>query len=94
MSEDKDADHYPKCFTLFNELLKNYDRDKTSLMKTIEKLQMDLSAMKQKYEEAKRSKQDVLLEVHVYRVLSLLWMTVIMYLPGTIILVLYAIYFA
>lgn len=29
--------------------------DKTSLMKTIEKLQMDLSAMKQKYEEAKRS---------------------------------------
>nr|XP_022337809.1 coiled-coil domain-containing protein 102A-like [Crassostrea virginica] len=37
--------------------------DKTSLMKTIEKLQMDLSAMKQKYEEAKRSKQDVLLEV-------------------------------
>lgn len=48
-------------------------------MKTIEKLQMDLSAMKQKYEEAKRSKQDVLLEV--YRVL---WMTVIMYLPGTI----------
>lgn len=66
MSEDKDADHYLKCFTLFNELLKNYDRDKTSLMKTIEKLQMDLSAMKQKYEEAKRSKQDVLLEVHVY----------------------------
>lgn len=63
-------------------------------MKTIEKLQMDLSAMKQKYEEAKRSKQDVLLEVHVYRVLSQLWMTVIMYLPGTIILVLYAIYFA
>lgn len=48
-------------------------------MKTIEKLQMDLSAMKQKYEEAKRSKQDCLLEV--YRVL---WMTVIMYLPGTI----------
>lgn len=37
--------------------------DKTSLMKTIEKLQMDLSAMKQKYEEAKRSKQDVLLEM-------------------------------
>lgn len=33
-------------------------------MKTIEKLQMDLSAMKQKYEEAKRSKQDVLLEVY------------------------------
>lgn len=65
-------------------------------MKTIEKLQMDLSAMKQKYEEAKRSKQDVLLEVHVYRVLSLLWMTVIMYryLPGTIIFVLYTIYFA
>lgn len=81
-------------FYLFNELLKNYDRDKTSLMKTIEKLQMDLSAMKQKYEEAKRSKQDVLLEVHVYRVLSLLWMTVIMYLPGTIIFVLYTIYFA
>lgn len=79
---------------MFNELLKNYDRDKTSLMKTIEKLQMDLSAMKQKYEEAKRSKQDVLLEVHVYRVLSLLWMTVIMYLPGTIIFVLYTIYFA
>lgn len=75
-------------------MLKNYDRDKTSLMKTIEKLQMDLSAMKQKYEEAKRSKQDVLLEVHVYRVLSLLWMTVIMYLPGTIIFVLYTIYFA
>lgn len=79
---------------MFNEFLKNYDRDKTSLMKTIEKLQMDLSAMKQKYEEAKRSKQDVLLEVHVYRVLSLLWMTVIMYLPGTIIFVLYTIYFA
>lgn len=76
----------------FNFMLKNYDRDKTSLMKTIEKLQMDLSAMKQKYEEAKRSKQDVLLEVHVYRVLSLLWMTVIMYLPGTIIFVLYTIY--
>ncbi|XP_061197571.1 coiled-coil domain-containing protein 102A-like [Saccostrea echinata] len=37
--------------------------DKTSLMKTIEKLQMDLSTMKQKYEEAKRSKQDVLLEI-------------------------------
>lgn len=63
-------------------------------MKTIEKLQMDFSAMKQKYEEAKRSKQDVLLEVHVYQVLSLLWMTVIMYLPGTIIFVLYTIYFA
>ncbi|XP_062619474.1 coiled-coil domain-containing protein 102A-like [Saccostrea cucullata] len=37
--------------------------DKTSLMKTIEKLQMDLSTVKQKYEEAKRSKQDVLLEI-------------------------------
>ncbi|XP_048765087.2 coiled-coil domain-containing protein 102A-like [Ostrea edulis] len=37
--------------------------DKTSLMKTIEKLQMDLGAMKQKYEDSKRSKQDVLLEI-------------------------------
>jgi hypothetical protein len=32
-------------------------------MKTIEKLQLDLGAMKQKYEDSKRSKQDVLLEV-------------------------------
>lgn len=91
MSEDKMLIVTPSVLLC---LMGCYDRDKTSLMKTIEKLQMDLSAMKQKYEEAKRSKQDVLLEVHVYRVLSLLWMTVIMYLPGTIIFVLYTIYFA
>lgn len=62
-------------------------------MKIIEKLQMDFSVMKQKYEEVKRFKQDVLLEVYVYRVLLLLWMIVIMYLLGIIIFVLYIIYF-
>lgn len=72
MFEDKDVDYYFKCFILFNELLKNYDRDKILFMKIIEKLQMDFSVMKQKYEEVKRFKQDVLLEVYVYRVLLLL----------------------
>lgn len=62
-------------------------------MKIIEKLQMDFSVMKQKYEEVKRFKQDVLLEVYVYRVLLLLWMIVIMYLLGIIIFVLCIIYF-
>lgn len=66
MFEDKDVDYYFKCFILFNELLKNYDRDKILFMKIIEKLQMDFSVMKQKYEEVKRFKQDVLLEVYVY----------------------------
>lgn len=93
MFEDKDVDYYFKCFILFNELLKNYDRDKILLMKIIEKLQMDFSVMKQKYEEVKRFKQDVLLEVYVYRVLLLLWMIVIMYLLGIIIFVLCIIYF-
>lgn len=72
MFEEKDVDYYFKCFILFNELLKNYDRDKILFMKIIEKLQMDFSVMKQKYEEVKRFKQDVLLEVYVYRVLLLL----------------------
>jgi len=37
--------------------------EKTVLMKTLEKLQFELTNMKSKYDELKRSKQEAILEV-------------------------------
>lgn len=40
-----------------------HSSEKTMLMKSLEKVQLDLNALKSKYEDVKRSKQDLLVQV-------------------------------